>query len=164
MAELVSALPREARDLQGATAGIVSRLLAGAVDYAVTALLLVALWVGAHGVRFLLRPRTFSWEDIEWPGTVGAFLIVLTLYLAFGWATTGRTVGDQVLGLRVLSSSGGRIHPLVALGRGAFYALVPLGLLWSAVDAHRRSVQDLLLRTTVVYDWTHRVPRGADHA
>ncbi len=49
----------------------------------------------------------------------------------------------------------------MALGRGAFYALFPLGLLWAAVDGRNRSVQDLVLRTSVVYDWTHRVP-GAE--
>ena len=35
--------------------------------------------------------------------------------------------------------------------------LFPLGLLWCAVDGSRRSVQDVVLRTTVVYDWQ---PRG----
>lgn len=138
-----------------------SRVLAGGIDYSVAALLLVAIWVGAHGVRFLLRPRTFEWAEAGRLGTVTSFLVVLMIYLAFGWATTGRTIGDQVLGLRVISASSGRVHPVVALGRAAFYALFPLGLLWAVVDLRNRSVQDLLLRTSVVYDWMHRVPSAA---
>jgi hypothetical protein len=33
------------------------------------------------------------------------------------------------------------------------YAAFPLGLAWVAVSRDSRSVQDLLLRTSVVYDW-----------
>jgi len=161
-ADLVRALPPQAREIQGAAAGIVSRVVAGAIDYSVAGLLLVGLWLGVHGVRFLLRPRTFEWAEADRIGSVTSYLVVFTIYLAFGWATTGRTIGDQVMGLRVLRASGGRVHPIVALGRAAFYALFPLGLVWAAVDARRRSVQDLVLRTTVVYDWTHRVPPGTD--
>jgi hypothetical protein len=34
--------------------------------------------------------------------------------------------------------------------------LFPLLLFWAVVDRHRRSVQDLLVRTSVVYDWKVR--------
>jgi hypothetical protein len=30
----------------------------------------------------------------------------------------------------------------------------PIGLLWVAVSQDNRSAQDILLRTTVVYDWS----------
>jgi uncharacterized RDD family membrane protein YckC len=33
----------------------------------------------------------------------------------------------------------------------------PVGLLWCAADPARRSVQDIVLRTSVVYNW---LPRG----
>ena len=33
----------------------------------------------------------------------------------------------------------------------------PVGLLWSAVSRERRSLQDLVVRSVVVYDW-HRSP------
>ena len=41
----------------------------------------------------------------------------------------------------------------VALARAMFCAVFPLGLLWTAVSRENRSVADLLLRTSVVYDW-----------
>ena len=48
-----------------------------------------------------------------------------------------------------------------ALARGAFSALLPLCLLWTAVSQDNRSLADqLLLRTSVVYDW-HPVPSPA---
>ena len=34
----------------------------------------------------------------------------------------------------------------------------PIGLLWCVVSEENRSVQDLLLRTSVIYDWSVRVP------
>jgi hypothetical protein len=36
--------------------------------------------------------------------------------------------------------------------------LFPILLLWVAVSRQNRSVQDLVLRTSVVYDWTARGP------
>jgi hypothetical protein len=54
----------------------------------------------------------------------------------------------------------------VALARATLCALLPVGLLWAAVDTRRHSVQDLLLRTAVVYDWAtpEEPPRSADRS
>jgi hypothetical protein len=30
----------------------------------------------------------------------------------------------------------------------------PIGLFWVVINRHRRSIQDIVLRTEVVYDWT----------
>ena len=45
------------------------------------------------------------------------------------------------------------VHPLGALARGAFYVIFPIGLLWVLVSGQNRSLQDLVLRTSVIYDW-----------
>jgi uncharacterized RDD family membrane protein YckC len=34
----------------------------------------------------------------------------------------------------------------------------PVGLLWCAVSGENRSLADLLVRTSVVYDWHVRIP------
>ena len=39
----------------------------------------------------------------------------------------------------------------------------PIGLLWCVVSEENRSVQDLLLRTSVIYDWSVRVPLRTAH-
>lgn len=65
---------------------------------------------------------------------------------------TGRTYGGAVLGVRVLSARRrllGRTRSL----RAVACVLVPIGLLWVAISASRRSLQDLLFGSWVVYDW-----------
>jgi uncharacterized RDD family membrane protein YckC len=85
--------------------------------------------------------------------SVVAALVVLVVYLTLAWSITGRTYGDHVMGLRVLGRRGGRVRLLPAFLRALLCAVFPVGLLWCAVSASRRSVQDLVVRTTVVYDW-----------
>ncbi len=89
--------------------------------------------------------------------SVSAGLATYVLYATIAWSTVGRTYGCHVMGLRVVSRRGRRVHLLVALARAVLCALFPIGLLWCAVSRTQRSVQDLLLRTTVIYDWN---PRG----
>jgi uncharacterized RDD family membrane protein YckC len=81
---------------------------------------------------------------------------VLILYLTVAWWFGGRTYGDLVMGLRVVTRNGGPVHLVVALLRAVACVLFPLGLLWVAFSRDLRSVQDVVLRTSVVYDWQHR--------
>lgn len=73
-------------------------------------------------------------------------------YLTFAWAMIGRSYGQYLLGLRVLSRK--RLKPgwALALLRAVFCVLFPIGVVWVALSPHRRSVQDLVLRTSVVYN------------
>ncbi len=74
-------------------------------------------------------------------------------YLTASWATTGRTYGDHLLGLRVLSYRGERMMLAGAAARAALYVVFPIGVLYVGLSPANRSVQDVLLRTSVVYDW-----------
>ena len=56
------------------------------------------------------------------------------------------------MGLRVIGRRSGRVAPAVALLRAITYVLFPVGLLWVAVDRNRRSLQDIVFRTRVVYN------------
>ena len=69
---------------------------------------------------------------------------------------TGRTYGNHVMGLRVVNREGRRLHPLVAFVRATLYSILPIGLLWVLVSGQNRSLQDLLVRTSVIYDWDVR--------
>ena len=97
--------PAVARELQGQRAGVVSRFLADAIDLLVIVAALVSVYFAVSGARFLLHPRQFSWPEPSalYLGTLGWILLVV--YLTIGWASTGRTWGKSVLGLRVVSSS-----------------------------------------------------------
>ena len=64
-----------------------------------------------------------------------------------------------MLGLRVVSSRDAGLPLWRAFVRAILCALFPIGLFWSAVSSRNESVQDLLVRTTVVYDWGPKLPR-----
>lgn len=153
--ELPPPVPPDARLYQGETAGLLTRLLATAVDVLTVVALLVAVYFGYNGLRFTLDPRNFQFTASSVVLSVTAAAIVLVLYLTAAWAITGRTYGDQVMGLRVVDSRGGRVRLVVALARALACVAFPLGLLWCAGGRSRRSLQDLLLRTSVVYDWRY---------
>ena len=149
----VSPIPREARPYQGLRAGLVTRLVAACVDAGVVAVVLVASYIGYAGARFLIDPRGFKVPKTSLFFSLTTALVVAVLYLAAGWAISGRTYGCHVLGLRVVSWHGRRLRLPIALLRALFCVVFPVGLFWCAASRASRSVQDVLLRSSVVYDW-----------
>ncbi|HTR68870.1 MAG TPA: RDD family protein [Mycobacteriales bacterium] len=149
-------MPPPARPYQGQPAGLVTRFAAAVIDFLVAFAITLALYLGAIGCRFILHPRTFHWpQDATWGmPLVGA--VVAVLYLAAGWSTSGRTIGGSMFGLRVVSAREHRLGGVRATLRAMLYVLFPLGLFWVVVSRHNRSVQDLVLRTEVAYDWSTR--------
>jgi uncharacterized RDD family membrane protein YckC len=83
-------------------------------------------------------------------------------YLTFGWATTGRTLGKQLAGLRAVNRGGGRLPYPRALLRAVLCVLFPVGLLWVLVSRRNYAVHDLLVRSAVVYDWYYHAPPEED--
>ena len=147
------------------TAGIVTRLLAAGIDVVAVLLMMVSLYFGLAGLRFLWSPAAFRWPS---PSLLHSVLLASVLafwYFAVAWATTGRTYGAAVLGLRVLSRDHRVLGWIRAGVRAVACVVFPAGLLWVTVSRHRRSVQDVLVRSVVVYDWYHHrgaATRGSD--
>ena len=81
---------------------------------------------------------------------------VTIAYLTIGWWVAGRTYGSAVMGLRVVEAGRVDVHFVRAVARAVLCLLFPLGLAWCAVDSRARALQDLLLRTRVIYDWRHQ--------
>lgn len=154
----ISPVPREARPYQGAPAGIVTRVVADTIDGAVVLVVLGAGYLGWAAAVFLLDPRSFRFPQPGLLFSLTAGMAVGTTYLWFAWWLAGRSYGGHVMGLRVRGRRGRRLGPLRSLARAAFCVFFPLGLFWCVVSPSRRSVQDVVLWTTVVYDW---MPRGA---
>jgi uncharacterized RDD family membrane protein YckC len=146
-------VPKEARSFQGRSAGVVSRVLAGALDGLVLVILLAAAYAGWAAVSFLWGPASFQVPTPSRAFVLVAGYVVGIAYLALCWRISGRTYGDQVVGLRVVGRGGRGLGSVGALARALVCAAFPLGLLWAAVSRENRSVADLLLRTSVVYDW-----------
>jgi len=150
-------VPAEARSFQGRRAGIVSRVFANAIDFAILLVLLGALYFGWSAVLFLRRGRDFRFPTVSYAGVYVAGAVVFALYFAIAWWSTGRTYGDQVMGLRVVNRKGEHLGLWHALLRAVLCVVFPLLLFWAVVNG--RSVQDLVVRTSVIYDWEHRGPR-----
>lgn len=152
-----SPIPREARPYQGHRAGLVTRFTADAVDFVVVIAILAVLYAGYATFLFLINPRDFAFPTV----TLGEGLLlggaVLIVYLTIGWWLTGRTYGKHLMGLRVVNIAGHRMHLIGAFLRATFCVVFPIGLFWVLISRANRSVQDVALRTSVVYDWSpHR--------
>ncbi|MEE6167378.1 MULTISPECIES: RDD family protein [unclassified Mycolicibacterium] len=132
-------------------AGIVSRGVAAVIDLAVVGIVLSALYVGLILTRLMFGPTTFSLPTVSAIFSSVVMFAVSVLYLAGCWVVSGCTVGAVVMGLRVVGRRSERLGPVVALLRAVAYVLFPLGLLWVAVDKRRRSLQDIVLGSRVVY-------------
>lgn len=154
----VDAVPREARGIQGLPAGIVTRTAANTVDFAVTVGVLAGGYAAWFAARFLVQPAQFSPPAPPLGVVLACGAAVLFWYFALSWATTGRTYGDHLLGLRVVDARGDRLRWRHALLRSVLCVAFPIGLFWSVVSAKSKSVQDSVLRTAVVYDWVASAP------
>ncbi len=155
-------IPLRALDFQGQRAGLVSRVIANAIDFGLVVVVVVSMYLGYAATLFLWSPTSFTFPT---PNLARAIIIggcVLGFYFWISWATTGRTYGDLVMGLRVVNWQGERMHWAGAALRAAFCVVFAIGLFWVLVSGANRSVQDVVLRTSVIYDWGHKRPKHAD--
>jgi uncharacterized RDD family membrane protein YckC len=140
--------------MQGQRAGIVSRIAADGIDLGAIFVLYVALLGAFAIVDYLATSGDFHFPDPPPVVHAVALLVVQIVYLAIGWSGTTRTLGKELMGLRVVEIDG---HPL-PLRRGFARSIVctfigePL-LLWAAISRRNAAVYDLFLHTAVVHDW-----------
>ena len=106
----VDAVPVEARPFQGRRAGAVTRTLANAVDFGIDVAVLVAGYVTWCAVRFLINPTGFTFPAPQFIVILACGAVVLIIYFTVSWATTGRTYGNHLLGLRVVNFRGERMR------------------------------------------------------
>jgi uncharacterized RDD family membrane protein YckC len=132
-------------------AGIVSRALAAVIDLIVVLLVISVIYVGMILARLVYSPTAFRLPDVNAVFSTLVTFAVAVLYLTACWAVSGRTVGHVTMGLRVVGRRSLRVQPLVALLRAVTCVLFPIGLAWVALDHGRRSLQDIVFRTRVIY-------------
>ncbi|GAA4347361.1 RDD family protein [Angustibacter luteus] len=160
----ISPIPREARPFQGQRAGLVTRVIANTVDGLLVGVITLAIWGGVAVARFLFHPRSFSMPQLPFLLQTTCVLTLLIGYLTIGWAVSGRTYGCHLMGLRVVNFRGGRLRPVTSLLRAVFCVFFPIGLLWCAASRQNRSLQDTVLRSSVIYDWSPRAPWRQERA
>jgi uncharacterized RDD family membrane protein YckC len=146
--------------MQGRRAGLVTRVVADLVDLGILWLLGLLMLLSVGVGRYLLGGAPFALPAPRWwlSTTVGALLAIA--YLGGCWAATGRTPGKQLAGLRLISTSGAPLSAAASLLRATLCVVFPLGLLWILVSRRNGSAQDLLVRSVVVYDWSHHATRA----
>lgn len=97
------------------------------------------------------------------PSLIVLAYVVPPVYFVVTWATTGRTFGMTLCGLRVVrSTDGGRVNLGSAMVRlvGLIVAAVPLeaGLVWAAFDERKRGWHDMIAGTMVIRETGWRRP------
>ena len=147
---------------RGTEPACVTRVVANVVDAGVVVAVVVAGYAALNGLVFMFDPRGFRFIETGARQLVTAGILAYVLYATAAWSTVGRTYGCHVMGLRVVSRRGRRLHLLIALARAVLCVVFPIGLLWCAVSRTQRSLQDLALRTAVIYDWSPRADLDDD--
>ncbi len=147
---------------QGHYAGAVSRLVAFAADVGASwgaYALIVALIDTA--VKLVTR-HNYSLFNHQFVSVV-ALAAWLFLYFTYQWAVSGKTLGMAVLGLQVVTASGGPISGrqalLRTLGLGLTLLTLGIGFLGIVFQRERRALDDFVAGTAVVYDWDARAAR-----
>lgn len=142
----------------GQPAGVVTRTLAGAIEYLLCGALVMLGYLGFMALRFVTNPVGFSWPQISWLGLITCALAFLVVYLSLAWSATGRPLGGTIMGTHVVTRQGRRLGLALSFIRAVTVVALPIGLFWSAIDPRRRSVQDIILRTQVVYEYDVPTP------
>ncbi|MFO7591892.1 MAG: RDD family protein [Acidimicrobiia bacterium] len=144
---------------QIAYGGLAGRAIALGVD----ATSVVVGYYGLVGVAVLVRAlaglRAPSAPDAEpWVWAV-TFSVWAAAYLALCWRLAGRTAGQALLGLRVVTTRGQRLGmsraALRVVGYPLSLALFGIGFAWAGLSTRRRCWADYLAGTCVISAPTH---------
>jgi uncharacterized RDD family membrane protein YckC len=158
------------RKLEGQYAGFLSRAVGLFLDYAIIS----AIVVGA-GILFnlLFSGLGIDLNACQANASIGSFktlacqgailflvffaIIISPLYYVFFWSLTGQTLGQRVMGVRVVRLNGRRLGFWLSLIRWIGYQLciftLGFGFLWVLIDNRRMGWHDKLARTCVIYAW-----------
>lgn len=133
-------------------AGIVSRTVAAVIDLLVVLTFMGLLYLGLILATLAFSPRAFSFPAPSLIFSAFGLGVVAVLYLAGCWKVSGCTAGAVVMGLRVEGRTSPRLRAVTCLARALACVLFPIGLGWVALDSQRRSLQDIVFGSRVVYN------------
>jgi uncharacterized RDD family membrane protein YckC len=126
--------------------GIGPRLGARLIDTFLIAILsfIVAIVGGLVGTAIgMFSPNSSAWASFF---TVAAGLVFSFIYYIGAWANSGQTLGDTLLGVKIVTTHGTRLSMGQAIVRYIGYlisaAVLSLGFLWIAFDKKRQGWHD----------------------
>lgn len=144
---------QRAQELQGRRAGFISRAVASGTDV----VLVLCVYVGGFVIASIAWDLFFS-ESVSvsvpphWLNELSVW-VILVAYLTAGWGSAGRTLGKQMMGLRVVRSDGSRLQLRRAFLRALLCASFFPALLLALLDRRNRGLEDVAFGTVVSYDW-----------
>lgn len=157
----IPTLPSDALEFQGERAGFITRMLAAGIDVLLIFITVMGTAAAIWMLSFVFNPSDAAFgagrAPKVWTMVVYGYILNV-LYWTVGWATGGRTIGNLIMGVRVVNFRGDKVRWVGAFVRALFCTFFPVGLFWVIVSGANRSVQDVVLRTNVIYDWVIGIP------
>lgn len=150
---VLDTLPVAARSFQGERAGFFSRLIAAVIDVVIVGAAIAGIWIAVW--LFLLVFNPLVDYGMPRPGyfALGGYFL-MWIYWSWTWTTSGRSIGQHLMGLRVLDREGRSLGWKLATVRAMFCVVFQVGIVWIIISKANRSVQDVVLRTSVIHDWS----------
>jgi uncharacterized RDD family membrane protein YckC len=149
--------------LQGTYSGAVSRLVAFVLDLVVSSLLFTLALAAVNFGASIVIGHSVHWSRSNSIVVAALFVVWVFLYFAYSWATTGKTPGMVVLGIRVVRADGAHPETWRAVVRTLVLPLsillLGLGVLLILVQREHRALHDLIAGTVVIYAWDARAAR-----
>jgi uncharacterized RDD family membrane protein YckC len=149
--------------LQGNYSGAVSRLAAYGLDLVISSFLFTLAVAAVDFVASIVVGHSVHWGRANSVVAGALYAVWLFLYFAYSWATTGKTPGMVVMGIRVVRTDGG--HPetwraavrtlVLPISVALWWVSLPLVLL----QREHRAPHDLVAGTAVVYAWDARAAK-----
>ena len=155
--------PAAAREsLQGHYAGFASRFASFVVDMIVLTAIFLAVLAAINWAATIVTGRDIAFNRGNiW--VVIAYLVWGFIYFAHFWGLNGRTAGEALFGVQVLTDEGGDVSfRRAALRTLAFplsFIILGLGFLGILLGDQRRALHDVIAGTVVVYSWDARAAR-----
>lgn len=162
--------------LRGYYAGFVTRSVAFAIDLLlvvvtqITVLLFTRLLLDFFGLNQLAQAIFEPTEStnaslfvtlVRWGFAIFGSSLLFAVYVISLWLLVDKTLGQALLGLRVLRTNG---RPLTfgpafrrVLGYYVSFFALFMGFLWILIDDRRQGWHDKIADTVVVYDWEARL-------
>ena len=149
--------------LQGNYSGAVSRLVAYGLDLVISSFVFTVAVAAVNFVVSILIGHSVHWGRSNSVVVSALYGVWLFLYFAYSWATTGRTPGMVVMGIRVVRADGGHAETWRAVVR-TLVLPISLALWWVSlplilVQREHQAPHDLVAGTVVVYAWDARAAR-----
>jgi uncharacterized RDD family membrane protein YckC len=164
--------------LRGHYAGFVSRAIALIIDLLlivitqILILLVTRLLLNFFGLDELASAIFEPNPDVQssllvtvlrWIFAVIGSTLLLAVYLTFFWTLIDQSIGQALMGLRVVRTDGKSMTLGASIRRviGYYPSFIVLGLgfLWVLIDDRRQGWHDKLADTVVIYDWDARIGR-----